>query len=58
MGQLEMKKLPTKVKIFLRLLPFSDAQLNLVDIFTDAVLHYHANTGDNQSEYESRKAKG
>jgi len=57
MGQLEMKKLPTKVKIFLRLLTFTDAQLKLVDIFTDAILH-RANTGDNQSQYESRKAKG
>jgi hypothetical protein len=58
MGQLEMKKLPTKVKIFLRLLTFSDAQLNLVDIFTDAILQYHVNTDDSQPEYDSKKAKG
>jgi hypothetical protein len=39
MMQLETKKVSTRVKIFLRLMTFSDAQLKLVDAFTDALLH-------------------
>ena len=38
--QLEGKKIPsTRVRIFLRLMTFSDNQLKLVDVFTDAILH-------------------
>ena len=39
MMQLETKKVSTRVRIFLRLMTFSDAQLKLVDAFTDALLH-------------------
>jgi hypothetical protein len=49
MRQLEMTKLSTKVRIFLRLLMFSDAQLKLVDAFTDALLH-RANTISKRNE--------
>ena len=45
LNQLEGKKIPsTRVRIFLRLMTFSDNQLKLVDVFTDAVLH-RATTG-------------
>lgn len=38
--QLEGKKLPsTRVRVFMRLMTFSDNQLKLVDVFTDAILH-------------------
>jgi hypothetical protein len=39
--QLEPRKprLPTKVRIFMRLMVLSDAQLRLVDTFADAILH-------------------
>lgn len=39
MMQLKSKKVSTRVRIFLRLMTFSDAQLKLVDAFTDALLH-------------------
>ena len=39
MMQLETKKVSTRVRIFLRLMTFSDAQLKQVDAFTDALLH-------------------
>ena len=39
MRQLETKKVSIRVRIFLRLMTFTDAQLKLVDTFTDAVLH-------------------
>ncbi len=45
--QLETKKVSTGVRIFLRLMTFSNAQLNLVDIFVDRVLH-RANTSTNR----------
>ena len=38
MRQLETKKVSTRVRIFMRLMTFSDAQLKLVDAFTVAVL--------------------
>jgi hypothetical protein len=38
MRQLETKKVSTRVRIFMRLMTFSDAQLKLVDAFTAAVL--------------------
>jgi hypothetical protein len=47
--QLEVRKLPTKVRVFLRLMTFNNAQLKLVDNFTDAVLH-RVNTGTNQND--------
>jgi hypothetical protein len=37
--QLELKRVPTMVRILLRLMMFSDAQLKMVDAFTDALLH-------------------
>jgi hypothetical protein len=37
-SQLEAKKVSIRVRIFLRLIIFNDAQLKLVDAFTDAVL--------------------
>lgn len=40
MRQLEIKKVSTRVKIFLRLMVFTDSQLKLVDVFPDAVLHW------------------
>jgi hypothetical protein len=43
--QLEGRKISsTRVRIFLRLMTFSDNQLKLIDVFTDAVLH-RATTG-------------
>ena len=48
-SQLETKKVPTRVRIFLRLLTFSDAQLKLVDAFTDALLH-RVNTISNRND--------
>jgi hypothetical protein len=39
MRQLETKKVSTRVRIFLRLMTCTDAQLKLVDVFTDALLH-------------------
>jgi hypothetical protein len=43
--EVEGRKIPsTRVRIFLRLMTFSDNQLKLVDVFTDAVLH-RATTG-------------
>jgi hypothetical protein len=39
MRQLEMKKVSTRTRIFLRLMTFNDGQLKLVDAFTDALLH-------------------
>jgi hypothetical protein len=53
--QLEVKKATTRVRIFLRLLTFSDAQLKLVDAFTDALLH-RVNTIINQDH--GRKPTG
>ena len=56
--QMEDKKIPsTRVRVFMRLMTFSDAQLKLVDIFTDAILH-RANMSNIQAQYDSRKAKG
>jgi hypothetical protein len=49
MRQLEVKKVSTRVRIFMRLLTFSDAQLKLVDAFTDALLH-RVNTISNRNE--------
>lgn len=37
--QLKTKKVSTGVRIFLRLMTLNDAQLKLVDAFTDALLH-------------------
>ena len=37
--QLEVKKVSTRVRIFLRLMTLTDSQLKLVDAFTDALLH-------------------
>jgi hypothetical protein len=39
MRQLETKKVSTRVRIFLRLMTCTYAQLKLVDVFTDALLH-------------------
>ena len=39
MRQLKKKKVSTRIRLFLRLMAFSDAQLKLVDAFTDALLH-------------------
>jgi hypothetical protein len=47
--QLEVKKLTTRVRIFLRLMTFNDGQLKLVDAFTDALLH-QVNTISNRKE--------
>ena len=49
--QLEVRKaLPTKVRIFMRLMAFNDDQMNLVDMYTDAVLQCQVNTSNNQNE--------
>ena len=49
--QLEVRKprLPTKVRLFMRLMALSKAQLNLVDIFADALLN-QANRSSNRNE--------
>jgi hypothetical protein len=49
--QLEVKKprLPTKVRLFMRLMALSDSQLKLVDAFADAILH-RATTSQNRNE--------
>ena len=39
MRQLETRKVSIRVRIFMRLMTFTDAQLKLVDAFTDALLH-------------------
>jgi len=49
MRQLEVKKVSTRVRIFLRLITFNDGQLKLVDAFTDALLH-RVNTISNRNE--------
>jgi len=49
MRQLETRKVTTRVRIFLRLMTFNDAQLKLVDAFTDALLH-RANITSRQNE--------
>jgi hypothetical protein len=38
MRQLEVKKVSTRVRIFMRMITFNDGQMKLVDAFTDAVL--------------------
>ena len=48
MRQLEVKKVSTRVRIFLRLITFNDGQLKLVDAFTDALLH-RVNTISNRN---------
>ena len=49
--QLEVRKprLPTKVRLFMRLMALSKAQLNLVAIFADALLN-QANRSSNRNE--------
>ncbi len=47
--QPETKKVSTRVRVFLRLMRFTDAQLELVDGFTDALLH-RVNTISNRDQ--------
>jgi len=49
MRQLETKRVSTRIRIFMRLLTFSDPQLKLVDAFTDALMH-QANITSRKSE--------
>jgi hypothetical protein len=49
MSPLGMKKVSTRVRIFLRLMTFNDGQLKLVDAFTDALLN-RVNTISNRNE--------
>jgi hypothetical protein len=48
--QLDQRDLPTRARIFLRLLAFNDAQIKQVDMLTDAILKSHVYSGSNQNE--------